>query len=98
MSWKAWSPPTSTCGQVRASSSSMLYSAWALNLSGSVSMPLIKGGEVVTDRFARLADDIPVPKDAAAIITGARFLASPDKFLQREGPMGVAWPNDWRVS
>ena len=61
-------------------------------------MQLIKGGRIVADDFARLADDAPVPHREPVIVSAARFLAEAETFAQREAPTGVIWPNDRRVA
>jgi uncharacterized protein (DUF934 family) len=60
-------------------------------------MPLIKNGRVVTDRYVAVLDDAPLPEGAPVIVTAARFLADPASILDRQGPIGVAWPNNRRV-
>ena len=61
-------------------------------------MQLIKGGRIVEDRFARVADDAPVPDRVPVIVSASRFLAEVDALARREGPTGVIWPNDRRVA
>jgi uncharacterized protein (DUF934 family) len=61
-------------------------------------MQLIKGGRVVADGFARVADDAPVPDGVPAIISASRFLAEVDALAHRATPTGVLWPNDRRVA
>jgi uncharacterized protein (DUF934 family) len=61
-------------------------------------MQLIKGGRIVADDFARVADDAPVPERVPIIVPAARFLADAEAFLAREAPAGVIWPNDRRVA
>jgi uncharacterized protein (DUF934 family) len=61
-------------------------------------MRLVKSGQVVADTFVRVAEDAPIPPDAAVIIPAARFLAQPEEILQREAPTGVLWPNSRRVA
>jgi uncharacterized protein (DUF934 family) len=60
-------------------------------------MQLIKGGRVVEDGFARVADDAPVPDLLPVIVSAARFLAEADALRERQAPTGVIWPNDRRV-
>jgi len=57
-------------------------------------MPLVKGSAIVTDEFARVADDAPIPAAGAVLIPAERFLADPDAVLSREGKIGVLWPNN----
>jgi uncharacterized protein (DUF934 family) len=61
-------------------------------------MQLIKGGRIVADDFARVADDAPVPERVPVIVSAARFLADAEAFLARKAPTGVIWPNDCRVA
>jgi len=61
-------------------------------------MQLIKGGRIVADDFARVADDAPVPDGVPVIVSAARFLAEADTFVRRDAPTGVIWPNDRRVA
>jgi uncharacterized protein (DUF934 family) len=60
-------------------------------------MQLVKGGRIVEDAFARVADDAPVPDRLPVIVSAARFLADADAFARRDAPTGVIWPNDRKV-
>jgi uncharacterized protein (DUF934 family) len=57
-------------------------------------MPLIEDGEVVQDRYVRIADDSPVPEEGPVLLSAARFLADADRIAGRPGATGVLWPND----
>jgi uncharacterized protein (DUF934 family) len=57
-------------------------------------MPLVKNGEVVTDRYTRLDDDAATPAEGAVLISAARFLADPALFASRADDVGVVWPNN----
>jgi uncharacterized protein (DUF934 family) len=61
-------------------------------------MQLIKGGRIVEDGYARVADDAPVPDRLPAIVSAARFLAEADVLLRRAAPTGVVWPNNSKVA
>jgi uncharacterized protein (DUF934 family) len=61
-------------------------------------MPLISNGEIVADRYVRIADDASIPDDVAVVVSAARFLANAEYLLRREAPTGVLWPNDRRVA
>ena len=61
-------------------------------------MPLIKNGRVTTDRFVNVLDDAPLPEDVPVIVPAARFLADAAEILQRDTPIGVAWPNNRKVA
>jgi uncharacterized protein (DUF934 family) len=61
-------------------------------------MQLIKGGRIVADDFARLADDVPLPDSGPIIVSAARFLTDVDAFARRAAPTGVIWPNDRRIA
>ena len=61
-------------------------------------MQLVKGGRIVEDGFARVADEAPVPGRLPVIVSAARLLAEPHAFARREAPTGVIWPNNRRVA
>jgi len=55
-------------------------------------MPLVKGGKIVSDPFAHVADGAELPVEACVLVSAARFLENPDALLKR-GKVGVIWPN-----
>jgi uncharacterized protein (DUF934 family) len=57
-------------------------------------MPLVKGGQIIDDAFAHVADEAELPADGAVLVTAKRFLGDPDAILQRAGKVGVIWPNN----
>ena len=57
-------------------------------------MPLVKGGEITTDRFVRILDDAPIPASGAVLIPAERFLADAAELAAREAEIGVIWPNN----
>jgi uncharacterized protein (DUF934 family) len=58
-------------------------------------MPLVKGGKIASDAFARVADDAELPQQAGILVSAARFLADPEGLLGRPGGrLGVIWPNN----
>ena len=61
-------------------------------------MPLVKGGNIVQDQFVRVEDGAPVPETGAVLLPAARFLADRDDLAQRNGPVGVIWPNNRDVT
>ena len=61
-------------------------------------MPLIKNGRVIADRYVHVLDDAPLPESVPVIVPAARFLADATEILQRDAPVGVAWPNSRRVA
>ncbi len=61
-------------------------------------MPLVENGQIVEDRYIRVADDEAVPDRAPVIVSAKRFLAEADALTRRDGSLGVAWPNDRRVA
>jgi uncharacterized protein (DUF934 family) len=61
-------------------------------------MPLVENGQIVEDRYVRVADDVPVPDRVPVIVSAKRFLAEADTLIRRDGSLGVAWPNDRRVA
>src|SRR5262245_38623034 len=95
---KTWSPLISSCENDPANCSSTPSSASASNLSRNGSMPLIRNGSVVEDRFVRILDDAPVPDDAAVLVPAARLLADAAEIVVRNGATGVLWPNNRNVA
>jgi uncharacterized protein (DUF934 family) len=61
-------------------------------------MPLVENGQIVEDRYVRVADDEAVPERVPVIVSAKRFLAEADTLIRRDGSLGVAWPNDRRVA
>jgi uncharacterized protein (DUF934 family) len=61
-------------------------------------MPLVENGKVVEDRYVRVDDDAPLPDRVPVIVSAKRFLADADALVQRDGSLGVLWPNDRRVT
>lgn len=57
-------------------------------------MPLVKGGKILDDSFARIADDAELPDHGAIMVSAARLLQDADKILNRAGKVGVIWPNN----
>jgi len=55
-------------------------------------MPLVKGGKIVSDPFAHVADGAELPVEACVLVSAARFLENPEALLTR-GKVGVIWPN-----
>jgi uncharacterized protein (DUF934 family) len=55
-------------------------------------MPLVKGGKIVSDPFAHVADGAELPVEACVLVSAARFLENPAALLKR-GKVGVIWPN-----
>jgi len=55
-------------------------------------MPLVKGGKIVSDPFAHVADGAELPVEACVLVSAARFLENPDALLKR-GKVGIIWPN-----
>jgi uncharacterized protein (DUF934 family) len=54
-------------------------------------MPLVKGGRIVDDPFAHVADGAELPQ-GCVLVSAARFLEGPEALLKR-GKVGVIWPN-----
>jgi uncharacterized protein (DUF934 family) len=54
-------------------------------------MPLVKGGKIVDDPFAHVADGAELPQ-GCVLVSAARFLEDPEALLKR-GKVGVVWPN-----
>jgi uncharacterized protein (DUF934 family) len=61
-------------------------------------MPLVENGKVVQDRYIRVADDAPLPERVPVIVSAKRFLNDAAALSNRDGSLGVAWPNDRRVA
>ena len=61
-------------------------------------MPLVENGKVVEDRYIRVADDAPLPERVPVIVSAKRFLSDADALSNRDGLLGVSWPNDRRVA
>ena len=61
-------------------------------------MPLVKAGHIVEDRYVRVLDDAPIPDGVPVIVPGKRFMADAAELVQRDGPIGVLWPNDRKVA
>ena len=61
-------------------------------------MPLVESGQIVEDRYVRVADDAPVPDRVPVIVSAKRFLAEADALIRRDGSLGVLWPNDRRIA
>jgi uncharacterized protein (DUF934 family) len=57
-------------------------------------MPLVKDGKITADAFAHVADDAAIPADGAVLVSAARFLEQAEALSQRNGPIGVIWPNN----
>src|ERR1700754_1257190 len=55
-------------------------------------MPLVKGGKIVSDPFAHVADGAELP-EGCLLVSAARFLEDPEALLKR-GRVGVIWPNN----
>jgi uncharacterized protein (DUF934 family) len=61
-------------------------------------MRLVKGGDIVEDRYLRIVDESPVPDRGPVLVPAPRFLADAGEFAGRDAPTGVIWPNNRRVS
>jgi uncharacterized protein (DUF934 family) len=61
-------------------------------------MPLVKGGQVVEDKYVRVLDGAPLPDGVAVLVPAERFLAEAEVMLARGAPVGVIWPNNRKVS
>jgi uncharacterized protein (DUF934 family) len=60
-------------------------------------MPLVKDGKITADGFVRVADDAAIPADGAILVSATRFLEHAEVLSQRNGPIGVIWPNNRAV-
>jgi len=57
-------------------------------------MPLIKDGKIIDDPYLRVLDETPVPESVPVLLPAARFLADARELANRDGSIGVIWPND----
>jgi uncharacterized protein (DUF934 family) len=57
-------------------------------------MPLVKDGKITADAFLHVADDAAIPADGAILVSAVRFLEQAEALSQRDGPIGVIWPNN----
>lgn len=57
-------------------------------------MPLIKGGEVVADGYARVTVDDAIPANGALLVDLALFRQKRDELLARGGNLGVSLASD----
>src|SRR4051794_19171401 len=85
--------PIWPCGCDRMNCSSIRSSASGSNRSRSESMPLIKNGSLVADRFVRVTDDAEIPAAGAVLLSAERFLKDAEALASR-GDVGVIWPNN----
>lgn len=60
-------------------------------------MRLIEKGAIVEDRFARVADDAPVPEGVPVLLTADRFLREEAALAGRRQPVGIIWPNNRKI-
>jgi len=56
-------------------------------------MPLVKDGKIVADAWTPVADDAPLPVDAPAIVSFARWKAERDVLAARNAPLGLSLKN-----
>jgi uncharacterized protein (DUF934 family) len=56
-------------------------------------MPLLKDGRLVDDPWQRVGDDEPLPADAPALLSYARWRAEREALAGRNVPVGVRVPN-----
>ncbi|MDE5442046.1 DUF934 domain-containing protein [Bradyrhizobium sp. CSA207] len=61
-------------------------------------MPLVNGGKIVDDSFAKLAVDTPLPAGGDILVPAERFLSEREALLARGGKVGVIWPNNRDIS
>ena len=57
-------------------------------------MPLLELGQVVSDPWTKLADDVALPPEGQAIVTLARLRHEGESLLSRNIPLGVILPSD----
>ena len=57
-------------------------------------MPLVNGGKIADDSFAKLTVDTPLPEGGDILVPAERFLGEAEGLLKRAGKVGVIWPNN----
>ena len=61
-------------------------------------MPLVKAGQIVDDRFVRVADGAAIPDGVPALLPAARWLDDADQLSRRQATTGLIWPNNRPVA
>jgi uncharacterized protein (DUF934 family) len=61
-------------------------------------MRLVKRGQIIEDRFVRLADEAPAPGRGAVLVSADRLIADAAELARRAGPTGVIWPNNRKIT
>jgi uncharacterized protein (DUF934 family) len=59
-------------------------------------MPLLENGRVAENRFVAVADDVPLPADAPALISLSRLQRDAEALAGRNAELGVQLPSDTR--
>lgn len=59
-------------------------------------MPLLKDNEFIDDTWHRLAEDAAIPATGDILVSMARLLADFGKLSNRDGRLGVEFPNEQR--
>lgn len=57
-------------------------------------MPLIENGELVADRFTRVADEDALPVGRPVLLTLERFLKEDEALAASGAEIGLIWPNN----
>ncbi|WGD28881.1 DUF934 domain-containing protein [Ancylobacter sp. WKF20] len=57
-------------------------------------MPLIENGQIIEDRFLRVADEDALPEGVPVLIGADRFLKEAAALKGRQAPVGIIWPNN----
>ena len=52
-------------------------------------MPLVRNGQIISDRFVRVSDDAAIPTDGAVLMPAQRFLDNAAELLARDSAVGV---------
>lgn len=60
-------------------------------------MPLLKDGQIVEDPWVRVADNIPLPANAPAIVTLSRWRSEREALIHNASPLGLLLGSDEAV-
>ena len=57
-------------------------------------MPLLKDGQIVSDAWVRVTDDVDISKEMAVVVSLERWLDQAETLKSRNAPVAVAIRND----
>jgi uncharacterized protein (DUF934 family) len=61
-------------------------------------MLLDREGQLIDDRYVAVSSAGETDANVPVLLTADLFLEAPEEWLQREGSVGVIWPNDRRIA